>query len=535
LGHRFRTNGDGEVLVHAYEEYGQDMLAKISGMFAFAIWNVTEQSLFIARDHLGVKPLYYYWDGKTLVFGSELKALIKHPAVTSDIDLEAVWLYLQCQYIPSPLTIYQNTRKLPASCALFLKGNKLDIISYWQPDYRNKIDVSIPEAAELLDRELRKSVNSMLVSDVPFGTFISGGIDSGLVAALMTDCLGKPVETFNLGFMNARGGVSEHHEAELVARHIGSHHHSFMLNADDLLQNFEQLVESFDEPFADTAALPTMMLAKLTRDHVKVVLTGEGADEIFSGYGNYRKRLRDERLVSLCSGPFSPLPFLVSRLPKAFRKDRLINALAKPLSQRYVTIPNIFHESQQSGICTRDFANTVHLQLSALAAGFFEECNSDSYLDKILYVDARLWLPDDLLTKVDRATMAFSLEARVPYLDKDLVQFCASLPADLKLQQTTTKFILKKMAEKYLPKNIVYRRKQGFVMPVKEWLQHDLQHYLRNHLSSASVLKRNLLKPARVNRLIAEHLAEKKNHSFKLWTLLMLELWFQKYQPDFKL
>lgn len=534
-GHRFTTQGDSEVLVHAYEEYGVGMLSQLSGMFAFALWDETRRSLFLARDHLGVKPLYYYWDGQTFAFASELKALLQHPGVRREVDLEAVGLYLQCQYIPSPLTIYQKIKKLPAGHGLLFKDQQIEIFRYWQPDYRNKLAVTEDEAVDLLDQELRRSVQSMLIADVPLGAFISGGIDSGLVAALMTDCLGKPLETFNLGFLNTRGGKSEHQEALRVARHLGSHHHSFMIDAKDMLDNIGELVECFDEPFADTAALPTLMLSKLTSPYVKVVLTGEGADEVFAGYGNYQQRLSDESILAYFTGRFSPFPFIFSSLPGILKKERLLHALTKPRSHRHVTIPQIFHEARLKNIFSPTFFSSLHMQLSEFAAKFFDECNSSDYLDKIMYVDLRLWLPDDLLTKVDRATMAYSLEARVPYLDHRLIEFCAGLPSGLKQHQRTTKFILKKVAQRYLPPDIVHRSKQGFVMPVKEWLQFDLKDYLLDKVSTKNLLKRNLFQPQKINQLISEHMTGKKNRSFRLWTLLILELWLEKYEPSFEL
>ena len=535
LGHVFVTDGDGEVLVHAYEQYGPDMLSKIAGMFAFALYDRKNESLFLARDHMGVKPLYYYWDGPTLVFGSELKALLPHPAVKRQVDLNALGLFLQCQYIPSPLTIYRQVKKLPAGCCLTFSKDRAEVRPYWRPDYREKLDLSEDEAVRLMEDELKRSVRSMLISDVPLGAFISGGVDSGLIAALMADGLGRPPETFNLGFKNTRGAKSEHLEAERAARAVGSRHHSLMIDEADVLDSFDSWLDVFDEPFADAAALPTFLLSKLTRRHVTVVLTGEGADEIFAGYGNYPKRVKDEALTSVLGAPGSPLPFLISLLPAVLRKDRLLSAVARPRPERYVTIPSLIHEAQRRSFFTEKFFRSLTRRLPEFAAEFFEECNSEYYLDRIMYVDARLWLPDDLLTKVDRATMAYSLEARVPYLDHRVVELAARLKPDLKLNQNTSKYILKKIADKYLPSDIVHRGKQGFVMPVKEWLQHELRGELETHLSKQGLLGRNLLKAGPVRRLLQDHFTDRKNNSFKLWALLVLELWFKRYEPDFEL
>src|SRR6267378_402388 len=290
-GHRLRTAGDTEALLYAYREYGPRMLEHLQGMFAFALWDRAAQRLFIARDHLGVKPLYYQWDGTTLVFASELKGLIAHPAVSREPDLEAIGLYLESQYIPAPKSIYRDVRKLEAGHALVVESGKLAISRYWVPDYSRKLEVDEGEALARLEAELRRSVESMLVADVPLGSFLSGGVDSSVVSALMVDIARRPIDTFTLGF-EGESAVSEHAHAERVARHIGAASHVLMLAPSALLSCLEDWVQVFDEPFADPAALPTLLLARLTRKHVTVVLTGEGADEVFAGYGNYRTCLR---------------------------------------------------------------------------------------------------------------------------------------------------------------------------------------------------------------------------------------------------
>lgn len=532
-GHRFQTDGDSEVLVHAYEEYGQAMLEKLSGMFAFAIWDKNKESLFLARDHLGVKPLYYYWDGALFAFASELKGVLAHPAVTREVDVESLGLYLECQYIPAPRSIFHHVKKLPAAHSLVLAGGDPLIAKYWAPSSAHKLDVTEDEALARFEDELTRSVRSMLVADVPLGAFISGGVDSGVVAALMTATTGTPIETFNLGFTNSI--YSEHREAQRVADHIGSRHHGLVIEPRDVLAVFDKWVDVFDEPFGDQAALPTMLLANHARRHVTVVLTGEGADEILSGYGNYRKNARSHRLVSILGGAWSPLPALVRQLPARMRKDRLLKAISKPAAQRYSTISSVFDEMVHGTYFTPEFSRRAHTRLSEHAAVFFDECDSPFYIEKLMHIDARLWLPDDLLTKVDRATMASSLEARVPYLDHRFVEFCATLPPSLKQNGLTGKYILKKLATKYLPAEIVYRHKQGFVMPLDQWLANELGDSLSDCLGPAGILRRNLLRPEPLNRIVSEHRAGTKSHATRLWALMVLELWFQRYQPDFRL
>ncbi len=533
-GHRFRTHGDTEVLVHAYEEWGSRMLEKLHGMFAFAIWDSTRRTLFLARDQLGVKPLYYYWDGSLFAFGSELKSLLAHPGVNRDVDLESINLFLECQYIPAPRSIYRQVKKLRPAHGLILEDGKLAEFGYWVPDYSRKVECSEEEAVSLVESELRKSVESMLMSEVPLGAFVSGGVDSGLVAAMMTDCLGKPVETFNLGFKDA-ALQSEHEEAAAVARHIGSRHHCLMIEPQTVLSGVDRWVEIFDEPFGDQASLPTMLLSEFARRHVTVALTGEGADEVFAGYNNYRKRAREERITRILGAAWSPLRRLIPLLPPVLRKDRILKAASRPLAERYVTIPSIFDESLRPGLYSDAFRLRAQERLAAYAARFFEECNSAEYLDRMMYVDTRLWLPDDLLTKVDRATMAHSLEARVPYLDHGFIDACARLPAEWKQHGGTGKYVLKRLAEKYLPREIVHRNKQGFVMPLRQWLDGGLKPLVERHLGRGGLAKRNLFRPAALEQLKGDHYDRRKDHSGRIWVLLVLELWLQRYEPAFAL
>lgn len=531
-GHVFRTQGDTEVLLHAYREHGTRMLEHLQGMFAFAIWDRERRRLFVARDHLGVKPLYYAWDGTTLVFASELKALLEHPAVPREVDLEALGLYLESQYVPSPKCIYRAARKLEPGHALVLEEGKLAAWRYWKPDYSAKLELDEAQAAAAVERELRRSVASMLVSDVPLGSFLSGGIDSSLVSALMVDITGRPIDTFTLGF-EGRSAQSEHAHAERVSRHIGATHHVLMLKPDDLLAAFDRWVDAFDEPFADPAALPTLLLSQFARERVTVVLTGEGSDELFSGYGNYRKRVREERITSVLGARYSPLPPLVRLLPAQARKDRLLKALAEPLSRRYVTIPRVFDATLRRQLYTGRFLDAQRSSMADYAQRFFEQCNSAHYIERLMYIDGSLWLPDDLLTKVDRASMAYSLEARVPYLDHRFFEFCARLHPDLKQRGPTGKYILKKVAEKLLPAEIVHRGKQTFMPPLGEWLAGPLKAETQAALSDKGLGKRGLFRQDFLQRFTAEHAAGRNRHPGRLWALLVLERWFRRYAPDF--
>lgn len=529
-GHVFRTHGDTEVLLYAYREYGVGMLEHLQGMFAFALWDRAAQRLFVARDHLGVKPLYYHWDGATLVFGSELKAVMQHPAVPRELDLDALGLYLESQYIPSPRSVYRAVRKLEAGHAFSVEAGKLSAWCYWRPDYSDKLQLDEGEALSRLEAELRRSVKSMLVSDVPLGSFLSGGIDSSLVSALMVDIAGRPIDTFTLGF-HGESAASEHAHADAVSRHIHSTNHVLMLGQAELLSAFEHWVDAFDEPFGDPAALPTMFLAQLARRHVTVALTGEGADEVFSGYGNYRKRVSEERITAVLGARYSPLRHLLRLLPGRVRKDRLLKAIGEPLARRYITIPQVFDSALQPQLFSPRFLAAQQTGMADYAERFFDECNSAHYIDKLMYVDARLWLPDDLLTKVDRATMAYSLEARVPYLDHRFFEFAARLHPNLKQHGQTGKYLLKKLAGKLLPPQIVHRPKQGFVPPLAEWFSGLLKDEMRAALSSLH--ERGLFREGTLSRLAQQHYAGRRTDAGRLWALLMLEKWFQRYEPEF--
>ncbi len=544
LGRSFRTNGDTEVMLQAVAQWQADALDKVRGMFAFAALDRATSTVLIARDHLGVKPLHYAWNGKTFAFASELKAVVAHPDVTCEIDLDALGLFLECQYIPAPLTIYKGVKKLAAGHAIELNVSTgaLKTWKFWQPDYQNKLQSSESDAIATLDRELRASVESMLVADVPLGAFVSGGIDSSLVAALMTDITAKPIETFNLGFLDESGTPdttqSEHDEASRVASHLKSNHHPLMVRPSDVTNAFAEWVDVFDEPFGDQAALPTMLLSKLTRQHVTVALTGEGADELFAGYANYRKRAAEERISSLLGASVSPIPSLLKLLPAAARKDRLVKAIMQPIAERYATIPNVFDRAIQPQVFSDALLRHQQSHIADYAARFFDECNASEYIERIMYVDMRLWLPDDLLTKVDRATMAYSLEARVPYLDHKFVEFVARLDPKLKQRQKTTKYILKKLASRYLPDDIVYRNKQGFVMPLSSWLKTGLKPHVDAALGSNAKVgleKRGLFRPGALAKLQAEHASGQSNHAGRIWALTVLEQWFARYAPEFSL
>lgn len=531
-GHVFHTDGDGEVLLHGWRQRRERMLDSLTGMFAFALWDKPQQELFIARDQYGVKPLYYAWHDGSLVFGSEIKALLPFPGLPRTIDVDALSLYLECQYIPAPNTIYRGVRKLEAGHWLSVRNGELRTGRFWKPSFVPKQKLGVDDAIAEFDVRLRRSVESMLVADVPVGVFLSGGVDSGLVAAIANQLAGGSIDTFNLGFIGG-GVVSEHEHAARVASHIGSRHHCLMLEPRDILRLMDRWAEVFDEPFGDHAALPTMALARYARETVKVVLTGEGSDEVWGGYDNYDKRIREERYTSMLAARGSPVPALLRMLPERVLRDRILKAATLPLSRRYTTIPNVFDSMLRRTYFTEGFRRATSVGLADYAETAFNDCDSPAYLDKLLNIDTRLWLADDLLLKVDRATMAYSLEARVPYLDQPLVDWSAHLEPALKLDGGTAKLLVKRLAEKYLPRDIVYRSKQGFTMPLDRWMAGELRTDIVAALGPDGMQRRGLINPSAITRMLGEHFAGRKNHATRLWSLLVLERWFARYAPEF--
>lgn len=513
LGHTFQTSGDTEVLLHALIEWKETAVSKLQGMFAFAFWDGS--SLLLARDHLGVKPLYISWNHQRLLFASELKALLEHPTVSREIDLNAIGLYLECQYIPAPYSIFQQIKKLPAAHYLLLKDGKVEQKRYWTPRYSPKFEGDEEAAAQELEKQLRRSVSSMLVSDVPLGAFVSGGIDSSLIASIMQKESRKKAKIFSIALEHAHG---EQEHAEKVAKFLGAEFYSLYAGPKDIQETLESL---FDEPFGDQAALPTLLLSKLTRKQVTVVLTGEGADEILAGYSNYHKRLKEAAICHKWAPFYKPIHRF---LPGRLRKNRLLKAMARPLSRRYTTIPSLFDREIYSTLLSRPLQKALTTDLGDLAEPHFFGCDSEEYLDKMLHIDTSLWLPDDLLAKVDRATMTYSLEARVPYLDHKLVEFAAKLPIHFKLRQTEGKYLLKQVARKgYLPPDIISRPKWGFVLPLKEWMGGELKPLMDDAL--ISLQKRNLFRNLS---------ARKDLHATRLFALLSLELWFRRFAPEYQ-
>jgi len=529
-GHRFSSQSDTEVLVHGYEEHGDAVLSLLNGMFAFALWDAREQRLLLARDRLGIKPLYYYAQADQIVFGSELKAVVAYPGVPRELDLIALDQYLTLEYIPAPRTIYHGVSKLRPGHKLVFQEGTARVAPYWQLE-----KVPLPEdEGELrahLKELLRDSVRLQMVSDVPLGAFLSGGIDSSTILAFMSELSDEPVRAFSIGFEDAT--YDELPYARLVANRFGAHHVERVLPSDvhDLA---EKLIRHFDEPFADFSIFPTYLVSQLAREHVKVVLSGDGGDEIFGGYETYLAQSLDRYYRLIPHGLRATLlPSMLDQISPGRAKKGLLNR-----AKRFVeggSLPSGLQHSRwmmfMSGEDKRSlyheaFSNHVESEgVADLLRSWFERVAGLPQLSQQQFVDIHTYLPDDILTKVDRMSMAVSLEARVPLLDHRLVEFAWSLPSRHKVHRMKTKVLLRQAMTDILPADVLRKPKEGFSIPIKHWLRGPLRPLMQDLLSSSKLREGGLFREECVQGWIGEHLAGKANHSHRLWALIAFQLW----------
>jgi asparagine synthase (glutamine-hydrolysing) len=529
-GHIFKTNSDTEAIVHAYEEYGNDCVHRLRGMFAFAIWDDKSRELYIARDRVGKKPLYYtLTSDSTLVFGSELKSLLVHPGVKRDIDVEAVDAYLTLGYIPDPLSIFRDVHKLPPGHYLKFSAGRVIIQQYWDFDFQPTNQRPAGEYLDELKALLDESVRLRLISDVPLGAFLSGGIDSSTIVALMARNMNQPVKTFSIGFNE--DSYNELKYARLTAAKLGTDHHEFFVTP-EICDVVDQLVWHFDEPFADPSAIPTYMVSKLAREHVKVVLSGDGGDELFAGYTHYVVQSNRQAFSSLPKalrkGIIHPLSY---RLPHgAWGRNYLHNISLEPID-RYLDSLSYFTELSRESLYTTDFQNSLPgtKEVARRFADYSARVKTRQPLDQLLYIDSKTYLPGDILTKVDRMSMATSLEVRVPLLDHKLIEFVTTIPSSLKLAGSETKHLLRQAAQDLIPSEILRRPKQGFGVPLEEWINHQLRDQIRETLREPRTRQRGYVRTDYVEVLLNEHEKGRRDHSQPLWSLLMLELWHRQF------
>ena len=535
-GHRFHTDCDTEVVLHAYLEYGADCPKHLRGMFAFAIWDERRQELFLARDRVGKKPLLYAKTANAFVFGSEFSALLLHPSVSREIDRAALDDYLTFMCVPAPQTAYRDIRKLePGHTLTLTRTGEVKTGRYWEPDFSKKIKVSEEEAGERALELLREAVRVRLMSEVPLGAFLSGGIDSSAVVALMAEASPAPVKTFSIGFEEQ--DFSELHHARRVAERVGAEHHEFIVRP-DALEVLPTLVEHYGEPYADSSAIPTYYVARETRKHVTVALNGDGGDECFAGYERYAAMRLSERYRKLpgvlrervIRQALELLPISERKRTRAGKVRRFVRAASLPPVERYLNWVGVVQRDAKNELYTDEFNEEVgHRDAGAWLRPWFARANGAGVVDAALLADTMTYLPNDLLVKVDIASMAVSLEARSPFLDHHVIEFAASLPENLKLRGLTTKYILKKTLAKLLPSENLTRGKMGFGVPIGHWFRGQMQPFLRENLLSGRAGGRGLFRPEAVRQMVELHTRGERDYTHQLWTLLMLELWFQRF------
>ncbi|HEX8887754.1 MAG TPA: asparagine synthase (glutamine-hydrolyzing) [Pyrinomonadaceae bacterium] len=536
LGHTFYTNSDTEAIIHAYDQYGADCPKHLRGMFAFAIWDERTEELFLARDRVGKKPLLYSLVNNQLIFGSEFSALLEHPDISRDIAPEAIHYYLSFMCVPAPLTAYRAIKKLePGHSLRFTRAGEIKIERYWQPEFNQKVKLSEEEAGERAIETLRDAVRVRLMSEVPLGAFLSGGVDSSAIVALMSEAMTEPVKTFSIGFEEQ--DFSELHHARRVAEHVGADHHEFIVRP-DAMEVLPTLVEHYGEPYADSSAIPTYYVSRETRRHVTVALNGDGGDECFAGYERYAAMRLAERYrrlpAPLREGVIKQavklLPSSEVRKSRVRSVKRFLDAASLPAVERYLRWVSVLDRAAKDTLYTDGFRQEMKSNDPASwLSPWFAQANGAGVVDASLLTDMMTYLPNDLLVKVDIASMAVSLEARSPFLDHHVIEFAASLPEKLKLRGLTTKYLLKRVLKKLVPVENLNRPKMGFGVPIGYWFRGQMKKFLGETLLSEKACKRGFFKPDEVKLMFELHTRGERDFSHQLWTLLMLELWFLRF------
>ena len=530
-GHQFRTGSDTEVIVHGYEQWGARCVEKFRGMFAFAVWDARARRLLLARDRVGVKPLYYAeLPGKGIVFGSELKSLLEDPDVPREWRPDAIDAYLTLLYIPAPATIYRGIHKLEPGHVLLAERGAFHVSRYWDLEFTGDgSDAREADYLEELDSLLRESVALRQIADVPLGAFLSGGIDSSAVAAYMVETSPQAPVTISVGFDHAAYDELAH--ARRVAEHLGCDFHPRTVTP-DIVTLLPKLAWHFDEPFADSSAVPTYYVSKAARELVTVALSGDGGDELWAGYTRHRVE-RFEQSARAALGPAAAVAGLLGRaLPLSVKGARSLRHLAASPDQAYAIkhAYGMFEPDAKARLYTPDFAASVrHADPFAIFRDAYARCASSDPLDRGLYVDVHTYMVDDILTKVDRMSMAVSLEAREPLLDHRLLEFAARVPSSLKLKDGRGKYLLRKALQRKVPPEILDRGKHGFEAPIGEWLRGPLAPMADALLSDGRLRDRGVLDDAEVSRLWTEHRDGRADHRHRLWQLMMLELWFRQF------
>lgn len=541
-GHTLKSRTDTEVLIHLYEDQGVDCINNINGMFAFAIWDKRYDRIFLGRDRLGIKPLHYFWDGRTLIFASEIKAILRDPFVSRDMDRDALDLYLTLNYIPGPKTIYNKISKLePGSYLLAEKGN-ITIKKYWDilnDSYKDRREIKdFEDAKESLYGLVENSVKRRLISDVPLGAFLSGGIDSSIIVALMAKNSLKPVKTFSIGYKDIPS-FDETGYAEDVAKFHRTEHRRFRLGYRDMVDAIPQVLELIDEPFADSSAIPTYIVSRETRNHVTVAMSGDGGDELFAGYRMYK----GERWASA----YGTIPHFIREylikpvitsfpdardkpaLEKIRRIKKFITGMSNSFPERYYNWREVFPYTMRRDILLEPPGKNLYLKYVAEKIDAVKSIFPDDRINLMLYMDLTGLLNNDMLTKVDRMSMANSLEVRVPLLDHTVAEYTFMLDGNMKLKWNTGKYILMETFKKLLPASLHNRPKAGFEVPIGAWLRNELKFLIDEYLGRDQIKRQKIFNYDVVDMLIQDHMSSRRDTSWHLWNLIVFQYWFRKY------
>lgn len=536
-GHVFRTHSDTEVLIHSYEEYGEECVKYFNGMFAFALLDLKKETLFLARDRFGKKPLYYAVFDNQFIFGSELKSILKHPSVTREIDRSSLSKYLAYEYVPSPYSIFKGIHKMEPASTLTLKSGEYRTNYYWDIDFNHPEKMDLTESKSRLLRLFRESVKRRLVSDVPLGVFLSGGIDSSAVVSMMAELMPpKEIKTFSIGFSEKR--YDESSDARRVARYFGTDHHEEILSPGKMLEVLPAILDILDEPFADSSIIPTYLVSKFTRLYVTVALGGDGGDELFSGYPSFVAHKLD-KLSSFIPGPLKQT--LSRLLTKAvgvsnnymslnFKARRFFRGMDYPEEFRHQVWIGGFTPGEQAKLFLPEGgAGYSMADIYGPTGRFFRKMPDADYLDRAMYMYIKTYMTDDILAKVDRASMANSLEVRAPFLDTEFAEFSARLPGSFKLRGLNAKWILKEALRKRLPEETLSKPKQGFAVPISQWFKNDLKGLLFEALNKKKIVKEGIFDYNYIKELLDRYIANKEDLRKEIWVLFLFEMWYDKW------
>jgi len=528
-GHHFRTSSDTETIIHAYEEYGVDCVARLHGMFGFAIWDHPRERLLLARDRVGKKPLYYTCVDGNLIFASEIKALLCHPGVTRQVDVQALADFLSVRYVPGPATIFANIYKVQPGHCLFYEHETLRKVCYWDISFGQTEQRPVEEYMRGIRQHVRRAVEERLMADVPLGAMLSGGVDSSIIVGTMSQLVNQPVKTFAVGFDEP--GYSELPYARLAAEHFGTEHHELIVRGSDLSKYWLLLTWHRDEPVSEASDLGVYLISRLARQHVKVLLSGEGGDETFAGYPKYAvdwmakyyhvlpRPIRDQVITPL-----------LYRLPYSMRKLQFAErSLSQSAPERWMEWFGVFNGKMKDELLSAHTKSRIDLDAHGIFRHWLEKNPQRDDLSSMLYLDTKIWLPDNLLMKGDKMTMAASLEARMPLLDYQLMEYAASIPSNIKIKPFRAKYLFKRAFADFLPEPILTRKKMGFNIPVDIWFREEQRSLIPRLLLSERARSRGFLNEAYVARLLRDHLEGRTNYRIQLFILASLEIWFRVF------